>query len=964
MAVDRSKFRTCDQTGFCRTHRHETESPDMQLVDLEFHETGVITTQETHKSLWKSLTSKSDDDSQRMIAFTRLTGMLKHSTTSLHLAIAILPDATVRMRITDPQKRRPTYDELVLESDILKQPDELPVVQYLRDEALSEGLRQRDISIPEDVAKNVAGVAFGDASFLYIQLSPFYIVLYQGKERVAAAGKRFYFDSTNVATPPPVKDSASSESTTTKQHDKEIVGYWEDGLAIYADGTREERKEEVTTTEEQRRLEETKGYDGPESFGGHTDSKPNGPQSVGMQLDHFTPYLYGIPEHASSTTLKSTVDGGHYKEPYRLYNLDVFEYELDETMALYGSIPLLISHSQTSTTGLFWFNPSETFVDVKIDNDDSHTYWMSESGIVDLFFLAGPTPADVYRQYMKLTGPTPLPPMFSLGYHQCRWNYKNQADVYQVHDHFEEYDYPYDVLWLDIEHTDDKRYFTWDSNEFPSPKEMQEKLAAQGRRMVTIVDPHIKRDNNYYIHKQATAKGLYIKKEDGKDFDGWCWPGASSYLDFTDANVRQWWAEQFKYSNYKGSTEYLFTWNDMNEPSVFNGPEVSMSKTLLNLAGHEHRDWHNLYGMLFQRATMEGLIQRNSPPDKRPFVLSRAFFAGSQKYGAIWTGDNTAEWGHLEVATPMLLSLNAAGLYFVGADVGGFFGDPDAELMTRWMQAAAYQPFFRGHAHHDSKRREPWMFGEETLRRLRRAAMARYSLLPYWYTIFWHAEQTGMPVMRTLWMEFPKSADLFSIDDQFMVGSSLLVRPVTIADATEVDVVFPSDSLWYDAESLQKVTTTTSHGATQTKTVPAGIDVIPVYQRGGSIISRKLRLRRSTMMMKIDPYTLYIALDENETASGKLHIDDEDSFAYQKGDYTDLLLTATATSISNSVQVSRYKSPSTVERILLAGLNKTPKRIAIQGGEELDFAQQRKDLIIIRKPDLIMTENWSITIEY
>lgn len=435
-------------------------------------------------------------------------------------------------------------------------------------------------------------------------------------------------------------------------------------------------------------------------------------------------------------------------------------------------------------------------------------------------------------------------------------------------------------------------------------------------------------------------------------------------LGLYDAAVRQWWAEQFKYANYKGSTEHLFTWNDMNEPSVFNGPEVSMSKTLLNLAGHEHRDWHNLYGMLFQRATMEGLIQRNSPPMKRPFVLSRAFYAGSQKYGAIWTGDNTAEWGHLEIATPMLLSMNAAGLTFVGADVGGFFGDPDAELMTRWMQAGAYQPFFRGHAHHDSKRREPWMFGEETLRRLRRAAMARYSLLPYWYTVFWQAEQTGMPVMRTLWMEYPKTKDLFSMDHQFMVGSSLLVRPVTEADTTEVDVIFPSDNLWYDAESLQTVTDTISSGKITTKTVAAGIDTIPVYQRGGSIIPRKLRLRRSTMMMKNDPYTLYIALDENESASGGLHIDDEDSFAYQKGDYTDLFLTATATAIRNSAQISGYKSPSTVERILLAGLHKAPKRIFIQGGDDLDFAQQRQDLIIIRKPDLLMTENWSLAIEY
>lgn len=173
-----------------------------------------------------------------------------------------------------------------------------------------------------------------------------------------------------------------------------------------------------------------------------------------------------------------------------------------------------------------------------------------------------------------------------------------------------------------------------------------------------------------------------------------------------------------------------------------------MQKDLLNLNGEEHREWHNLYGMLFHRATGEGQIKRTTDENVRPFVLSRAFFAGSQKYGAIWTGDNAAEWGHLEVASPMLLSLNTAALSFVGADVGGFFGNPDAELMTRWMQAGAYQPFFRGHAHHDAKRREPWMFGEETMVRLRNAAIARYALLPFWYTVFREAGVNGMPVMR------------------------------------------------------------------------------------------------------------------------------------------------------------------------------------------------------------------------
>jgi alpha 1,3-glucosidase len=580
-----------------------------------------------------------------------------------------------------------------------------------------------------------------------------------GKSDVEPAGGgevEFEVDITGEST-----SGIVEEETETEEEDrhggKEIVGYWEDGLAIYADGTREERRiiENMDTASNGGGEFDTKDM-WEERFGDHIDSKPHGPMSVGMELTFpSSKHLFGLPEHASSTQLKTTkgVDGvRYYNEPYRLYNLDVFEYELDETMALYGHVPLIVSQSiTTGTAGAFWFNPTETFVDIEDGQGDDATkaHFSSESGIIDLFLLPGPDPATMYAQYARLTGRMPLPPMFSLGYHQCRWNYRDEADVYQVHSKFEELDYPYDVLWLDIEHTDGKRYFTWDQKAFPNPEEMQRKLGMDGRRMVTIIDPHIKRDDNYYIHKEATALGLYIKdKKAEKDFDGWCWPGSSSYLDFTTEKVRSWWAEQFQYKKYTGSTPELFTWNDMNEPSVFNGPEVSMQKDLLNLNKCEHREWHNLYGMLFHRSTTEGLIKRNEGENVRPFVLSRAFFAGSQRHGAIWTGDNEAKWSHLEIAAPMLLGLNVGALSFVGADVGGFFGNTDAELMTRWMQAGAYQPFFRGHAHHDAKRREPWMFGDETMVRLKRAAMARYALLPYWYTVFWQAGATGMPVMR------------------------------------------------------------------------------------------------------------------------------------------------------------------------------------------------------------------------
>lgn len=694
MAVDRSKFRTCQQTSFCRRHRskHSASLYRYKLLaeSVQFHLSNEEPAEavEQEKGVWKSLQRRllGGDAQKALDPYVRgkpptLTGTIVNTApeTSMqgseHLqwSVSALSDGLLRMRVTEVygqagtayEHARVTYDNLVLLDQGLHPAEHAVWIRSQDNNAILNKLVTDKSKIG-----NYMALQYGDAegvpgTVLLIQLDPFVVSLYreadigEKQEPIVVLGSEnmMHFEIRRLKKSEPAPEAEQKEETEEHNEDgkgvseekpeKEIVGYWEDGLAIYSDGTREERKD--PNAEDHRHLTEAElDREGlwEESFGTHTDSKPFGPMSLGMDISFpQSKHLYGIPEHAASAVLRTTNgEGAKYMEPYRLYNLDVFEYELDETMALYGSIPLVVSQSRASgSVGVFWFNPTETFVDVLQNSRATTTHWMSESGVMDVFLLPGPDPSSLYRQYAKLTGTQALPPMFSLGYHQCRWNYKDERDVYEVHEKFEEFDYPYDVLWLDIEHTDGKRYFTWDKSLFPNPKEMQEKLASQGRRMVTIVDPHIKRDTAYYIHKEATAKGLYIKTKTGSaDFDGWCWPGSSSYLDFTAEKVRNWWADQFRYNRYEGSTSTLFIWNDMNEPSVFNGPEVSMHKDLQNLKGEEHREWHNLYGMLFHRATSEGLVRRNPKEDVRPFVLSRAFFAGTQRYGAIWTGDNAA----------------------------------------------------------------------------------------------------------------------------------------------------------------------------------------------------------------------------------------------------------------------------------------------------------------------------------
>lgn len=367
-----------------------------------------------------------------------------------------------------------------------------------------------------------------------------------------------------------------------------------------------------------------------ERFRGHTDARPYGPQSISFDISFYgADFVYGIPEHATSLALKPTRGPGiDYSEPYRLFNLDVFEYIHDSPFGIYGSIPFMISHGKSSGTyGFFWLNAAEMQIDVLGEGWDADsgisfpssgnridTFWMSEAGIVDTFFFVGPGPKDVVRQYASVTGTPAMPQLFATAYHQCRWNYRDEEDVENVDSKFDEHDIPYDVLWLDIEHTDGKRYLTWDRVLFPNPEEMQRKLAAKGRHMVTIVDPHIKRDDSYFLHKEASKLGYYVKDATGKDYDGWCWSGSSSYIDMLSPEIRSWWAEKFSYENYVGSTPSLYIWNDMNEPSVFNGPEVYIFKLLTSplvyffcCACYVH--WNNYLLSVFTNDGLEMLSQ-------------------------------------------------------------------------------------------------------------------------------------------------------------------------------------------------------------------------------------------------------------------------------------------------------------------------------------------------------------------
>tara|TARA_B110001452_G_scaffold197556_1_gene167493 strand:+ start:670 stop:3537 length:2868 start_codon:yes stop_codon:yes gene_type:complete len=944
LGVDHSKFRTCKQTNFCVRKRTAERGRDYVVGPSSIQLSSTSLTAQLHGGPWG---------------------------VPLKLELLAYDTGVARMRITEVT---PLHGPRWEPDDILlDQTAHLTPLTQLEAAAAPAPIQAAVTS------GDARAYSFAAGQVVALQLHPFKLELYQEGQRVAVANGagKFYFEHHRTRDDNAVPAVAAAADV---HGGKTVVDYGEDGLAVYSDGTKQVKGVDAQAVE----ATTAGAADGlwEERFGAHHDSKPFGPASVGIDIRfEGSHHVYGLAEHSSPLNLPSTVgDGAHYAEPYRLWTLDVYDYELDSPAALYGGVPLMLSHKVGQTAAALWFNPTETFVDVWRDGASAgaadaatSAYFMSESGVVDLMLLPGPTPAQIFGQYAKLTGYTALPPLFSLGYHQCRWSYKDETDVRYVHGQFEALDLPYDVLWLDIDHADGKRYFTWNKDKFPDPIAMQDELAATGRKMVTIVDPHIKKDTGYATYNEGHAKGYFVQTKDGSEYDGWCWPGSSTYLDFTSAEVRDWWASRFNYDTYKGSTPNLYTWNDMNEPSVFNGPEVSMNKDNKNLAGVEHREWHNLYGMYMHRATAEGLVKRNPQQDKRPFVLSRSFYAGSQRWGPIWTGDNACLWSHLEAAMPMLLNLGLCGITFSGADVGGFLGKPtytahdhDPELFIRWFQTGAYQPFFRGHAHEHSSRREPWTYGDETTATLREYAKVRYQLLCYWYTLFHLSEATGVPTMRPMWVEFPDDARTFAIEKQYMAGASLLVAPVTTRGATSVSLYFPAGSSWYDVDDGKAY----SSGAAGTDaTLAAPLVKIPVFQRGGSVLPRQMRLRRSSAQMGGDPYTLVVAPDATGAASGQLYLDEGDGFGYRDSDAYHLrTYTYGAQALTSSAAHAGqgWTPPNTLERVEVLGVAAAPARVSLThkgATRELSFHMaDDRGRLVIRKPDVPMSDEWTITL--
>lgn len=546
-------------------------------------------------------------------------------------------------------------------------------------------------------------------------------------------------------------------------------------------------------------------------------------------------------------------------------------------------------------------------------------------GMLRMYVAVGDVP-HVLERYTELTGRHALPPLWMLGYQQSRWSYYPEARVRKLAEDFREHRVPCDAIHLDIHYMDGYRVFTVDQERFPNLPALAEELRAMGIKLVAIIDPGIKQDPTYPVYQSGLAGGHFCTYPDGKPVIAPVWPGECAFPDFTDPKARAWWGEQYRPLVEAGIAGF---WNDMNEPGVFASagdrtlPEVT--RHALEGRGGDHREAHNLYGMQMARASQEGLLKL--APERRPVVITRAGWAGVQRYATSWTADNQSTWASYRLTMPVVMGLGLSGLSFTGPDTGGFIGECNGELFTRWVQMSAFMPFFRAHTEINASDQEPWSYGEPYLTIVRRFIELRYELLPYFYTAIWQMHRFGWPMVRPVAWGVSGPTSLWDVDDAFLCGDALLVAPILEAGAQEREVRLPPGA-WYDFWSNAIV-----QGESTRAFAP--LELTPLYVRAGSVLtlgeSGPSVEFRAQKFIRLHVYPQL----EDGNADSWLYEDAGEGLRYQQGEYrlSRLRLTRNGQRLTLAWDVleNGYTPPYEHVELVLHGLLRVPRAIEADG---------------------------------
>ena len=602
------------------------------------------------------------------------------------------------------------------------------------------------------------------------------------------------------------------------------------------------------------------------------------------------------------------------------WNYDIPAYT-PATDPIYHSIPFFLGMKDGKFYGIFFDNTYRTSFDMGKESERYYSFG-AEDGILDYYFFYGPGPKKVIERFTELTGRMNLPPKWAIGYQQCRWSYYPESKVRDIAANFRKRGIPCDVIYLDIDYMDGYRCFTWNKENFPNPKKMVADLAKDGFKIVTIIDPGIKHDTSYWVYKEGLRGKHFVLNPDSSLFLGPVWPGICAFPDFANTQTRSWWGTLYRDLVNTGIKGF---WNDMNEPSVFDVPTKTFPlDTRHNIDGviSTHAEIHNVYGMQMARGTYDGV--RRLRPNERPFVLTRAGYAGTQRYSAAWTGDNVSSWEHLAMAIPISLNFGLSGQPFVGPDIGGFIGTPTGEMYTRWLQYGVFLPLCRSHSVKGSINKEPWAYGEEFEKINKKFIELRYQLMPFLYTEFYKASISGVPIMRPLLLEFPDDKTTYKIDTQFMVGENILVSPVMEPGSTSRWMYLPNGD-WFDFWTREKFT------GGKWIDAKAPMDQLPLFVRAGAVIPMQ-QIVQFTDQAPVDPITFEIF--PSTEAKGICYEDDGISFAYQTGKYrfVELKVTVHGSEIAIDRSAPEGEFVPTKRTIVFAvnGVAQKPKSVLVR----------------------------------
>lgn len=610
---------------------------------------------------------------------------------------------------------------------------------------------------------------------------------------------------------------------------------------------------------------------------------------------------------------------------FTCWNTDAFLFQ-ESSDPIYKSVPFFLALRNGNAYGIYLNNTYRSFFDFNKTVRSAYTFG-AEGGELDYYFFYGPNPKTVITSFTDLVGRMPLPPLFSLGYQQSRGSYFPEDRVMNVARELRQRRIPADVIYFDGDYKQDAHPFTVNKKYFPDFGRVIGNLSKMGFKSIISMDPYLAKAPGEAPYEQGIASGYFVTQPDGKNFVGQVWPGEVVFPDFTRAEVRKWWGGLHEYFMKIGVRGI---WDDMNEPALFKSPEKTIPLDVVHSCEGrktDHREVHNIYGMQNTRATFEGLAQFRA--NQRPFILTRSGFAGSQRYAATWTGDNTSSWNHMRISVPQLLNLGVSGYTFAGSDIGGFngfTGGPTPDLLTRWMQLGAFNPLFRNHSDGVTRDREPWVDGPEHEAIRKKFIEERYKLLPYIYNCMEEASRTGIPLMRPMFLEYPQDASLVSNADQYMFGPSLLVAPRLWDIPGSYGVQLPED-IWYDYWTGKRMT------GDKSLSVDPAINTFPIYARGGSVLPMQSVVQHVGEIPS-GPLSLrvYFAPKAGES---KVYFDDGDSYDYKNGKYMNLLVKYDfgqkekfALELASS---GDYLPPQKELQVTLFGINKKISKVLCDG---------------------------------